>query len=57
LPAAEEDPRGQLVGSQTIGDRREEIERRRLALKINFVGMIHVGDAGRDRIESLESAH
>jgi hypothetical protein len=57
LPAAILNPREQLVGREAEGDGREKIERRCLLFPIVLARVIHVGDAGRDRIERFERAH
>jgi hypothetical protein len=48
------DPREQLVRGEAERYGREEIERRRLLFEVSFVGVIHVGDAGSDRVEGFQ---
>jgi hypothetical protein len=56
LSAAVLHPREQLVRGEAKGYAREEIEGRRLVFEVSFVRVIHVGDAGPDRVEGFERA-
>jgi hypothetical protein len=57
LTAAVADPGKQFVRSETKWYVAVKMKRRRLLLEVTGERVIHVGDAGTHRIESLEGAH
>ena len=57
LSAAGIDPGDMLVRRQPERHRGEEGRRRLLALPVERRGVAHLGDAGADRVEHLESRH
>ena len=51
------DPREQLVCGKSEGDGGKELKCLRPLLEVAFKRMVHVSDAGPNRVEGLERAH